>query len=71
MEEDFNRNLWLFFRHAIKCYNEWGGLAVARRVENDIQGKFGFEQLGTTVDCLMESVLTTKDDSSKKRHNFN
>ncbi|KAL7541595.1 hypothetical protein ACHAXR_011473 [Thalassiosira sp. AJA248-18] len=60
-----------FFRHAIKCYNEWGGLAVARRVENDIQGKFGFEQLGTTVDCLMESVLTTKDDSLKKRHKFN
>ena len=57
------------FLHSIWSYKTWGALAVAKRVETFIVGKFGSVVMQMvpsqdTFDCLFES---SGDDASKKR----
>ena len=57
------------FLHSIWGYKEWGALAVAKRVETFIVGKFGSVVMQVvpsqdTFDCLFES---SSEDASKKR----
>jgi hypothetical protein len=56
------------FLHSIWSYKTWGALAVAKRVETFIVGKFGSVVMQVvpshdTFDCLFES----SEDASKKR----
>ena len=56
------------FLHSIWSYKTWGALAVAKRVETFIVGKFGSVVMQVvpshdTFDCLFES----REDASKKR----
>jgi hypothetical protein len=61
--------------HSIKCFNEWGALAVAKRVESAVESKFGSDtasQLGSAVNVvgMMKLILVDDDDDSadtKKR----
>ena len=55
------------FKHSIKCYIEWGALAVARRVESIVRTKFDLDsvQIGSHDDFL--AFVQTQHDSSKKR----
>ena len=58
------------FLHSIWGYKAWGALAVAKRVETFIVGKFGSDVMQVvpsqdTFDCLFES--SGEDASSKKR----
>ena len=54
--------------HSIKCFNEWGALAVANRVETNIQRKFGstVPQLKMTVDVdgTMRRILDKSADKT-------
>ena len=57
------------FLHSIWGYKTWGALAVAKRVETFIVGKFGSDVMQVvpsqdTFDCLFES---SEDASNKKR----
>jgi len=55
-----------FFLHSVECYERWGALAVARRVEGSVRDKFGSTELGRTDDSLA-SALASKVIHSKKR----
>lgn len=60
---------YAFFLHAVKCYKKWSAFAVAARVESVIEDKFGlgFEQMQTTADSVMESVLAPRTVSSTRK----
>ena len=58
--------------HSIKCFNEWGALAVAKRVESSLQSRFGSENmmdLGKTVnvDEVMKRILGKPADTKKRQ----
>ena len=58
--------------HSIKCFNEWGALAIAKRVESSLQLKFGSEnmiELGETVnvDEMVRHVLGEPADTKKRQ----
>ena len=55
--------------HSVQCYKTWGALAVARRVETYIAGKFGADRssLDQRVNILKGILVVSQDDSSKKR----
>jgi len=67
-DRGLNQKSYSFFVHSVNCYKKWGALAIAKRVENIIQGTFGSEsvQLGP-IDGVVASVLAPKKGSSKKR----
>ena len=57
------------YKHSIKCYKEWGALAVAKRVENLLQSKIkglGVTQLDSADDSLA-FIFELQQSSSKKR----
>jgi len=61
------------YKYSIKCYKEWGALAVARRVESDVQRKFGsgiaqFESIEDSPESIL--VPQQQQESSKKRLEF-
>ena len=58
--------------HSIKCFNEWGALAVAKRVESSLQSRFGSENmmnLGKTVivDDMVQRILGEPTDTNKRQ----
>ena len=58
-----------FFMHSLECYRKWGAFAVARRVENDMQSKFGTSQLHEPIDGSAASfIFGCETESPKKRH---
>ena len=57
---------------SIKCFNEWGALAVAKRVESSVESRFGSENmmdLGKTVnvDEVMKRILGDSTDTNKRQ----
>ena len=57
--------------HSIKCFMEWGAIAVAMRVKSDVEAKFGsniYAQLGKTVmDEVMKRILDEPKDTNKRQ----
>ena len=68
-DRDHHKKSYALYRHAVHCYNKWGAFAVARRVENEFQGKFGanFDTYDPAADALMASLLAPTNGSSKRR----
>ena len=63
---------YALYMHSIKCFNEWGALAVATRVEVNLQLNFGsnnYAQLGKTanVDDMLRCVLGEPTDTNKRQ----
>ena len=66
---------YALYMHSIRCYIEWGALAVAMRVQSSVESKFVSEniiELGKTVnvDEVMKQILDeqTHKLTTKKRH---
>ena len=60
------------YMHSIKCFDEWGALAVAKRVESSLQSRFGSEivmELGKTVnvDDMVHRILGKPVDTKKRQ----
>jgi len=53
-------------RHAAICYNEWGGLAVARRVDAEIRDIFGGDRLDNN-EIIVERSRSNGNINPKKR----
>ena len=54
--------------HSVQCYETWGALAVARRVETYIANKYGNDTVHQKPDSeILASMLESNDDSLKKR----
>ena len=63
---------YALYMHSIKCFSEWGALAVAKRVESSLQSRFGSENmmnLGQTVnvDEVMKHFLGKPADTNKRQ----
>ena len=63
---------YALYMHAIKCFSEWGALAVARRVESSLQSMFGSENmmdLGKTVnvDDMVLRIIGEPMDKKKRQ----
>ena len=63
---------YALYMHSIKCFNEWGALAVAKRVESSLQSRFGYENmmnLGKTVnvDDMVQRILGKPADTKKRQ----
>ena len=63
---------YALYMHSIKCFNEWGALAVAMRVESSLQSRFGSENItefGKTVnvDEVMKRILGKLADTKKRQ----
>jgi len=56
-----------FYKYSIKCYKEWGALAVARRVESGMQSKFGAGIAQFESEDSLETILSRSKYLSKKR----
>ena len=52
-------------RHAAICYNEWGGFAVAQRVNAEILDIFGDDQANSEIN--FEQICSNGNIESKKR----
>ena len=52
-------------RHAEICYNEWGGFAVAQRVNAEILDIFGDDQANSEIN--VEQISSNRNIESKKR----
>ena len=66
---------YALYMHSIRCYIEWGALAVAMRVQSSVESMFVSEniiELGKTVnvDEVMKQILDeqTHKLTTKKRH---
>ena len=71
-EQGSHLELYALYMHSIKCFNEWGALAVAKRVESSLQSRFGSEKmmdLGKTVnvDEIMKQILGELRDTNKRQ----
>ena len=73
-EQGHQLEAYALYMHSIKCFNEWGALAVAKRVESSVESKFGSDtasQLGraVNVDGMIQLILLVEEDSAdtKKR----
>ena len=63
---------YALYMHSIKCFNEWGALAVAKRVESSVESKFGSENmmdLGKTVnvDDMVQRISGEPTDTNKRQ----
>ena len=63
---------YALYMHSIKCFSEWGALAVATRVESSLQSMFGSENmmdLGKTVnvDDIVLRILGEPTDTKKRQ----
>lgn len=57
-----------FYAHSVACYKKWGALAVAMRVEQDMQRKFGTGLVHSqSIDEMLGSVMLNGESSLKKR----
>ena len=53
-----------FFRRSVECFNDWGALVVAKRVESTLFSTFGAESM---TDSCLPSPCAPKEGFSKKR----
>ena len=58
-----------FFMHSVKCYEKWGALAVARRVESDMVRRFGTDkpEIPEPFDDSAAYMSASESESPKKR----
>ena len=54
-------------RHAAVCYDEWGGYAVARRVDAEIRDVFGGDRLGRGDEIVVERSCSNGNINPRKR----
>lgn len=73
-ERGDNEESYTLYMHSIKCFSEWGALALAKRVESSVRSKFGDENiihLGEiiNVDDMMQRILdkSTSSDAKKRQ----
>ncbi|KAL7551905.1 hypothetical protein ACHAWF_015134 [Thalassiosira exigua] len=69
-ERGLHQKAYPFFMRSVHCYKKWGAMAIASRVEQDIQIKLGMNtQSGPVfgpVDVPYLTCLTPKEGSSKR-----
>lgn len=67
-ERDFHEKSMTFFKHSMKCYLNWGAFAVAQRLQNNLEVKYGLDiaQLEPNNDSL-EAISLSEADHSRKR----
>jgi hypothetical protein len=62
---------YALYMHSIKCFNEWGALAVATRVESSLQSRLdpNMMELGKTVnvDDMVQRILCKRVDTNKRQ----
>ena len=59
-----------FFMHSIKCYINWGALAVAMRVQSDVDEMFGSgarDQFGAGGDTMLASIFASNEKTSSRK----
>ena len=67
-EKGLHESAYQLFMHSLQCYNKWGALALAKRVETDIQQKFGPDLIQTALsNDVLHDILASNGSSSKKR----
>ena len=62
---------YTLYMHAIKCFEEWGADAVAKRVETDMQSKFGADIShleAVDVSDILGSASSLDPQSTQKRN---
>ena len=65
LERGLNQKSCEYFARSIKCFEQWGAHAMARRVQESIQSKFGSSLTDAAGDWL--APIETEHQSSKKR----
>ena len=63
---------YALYMHSINCFNEWGALAVAKRVEDKVKSKFASHMLSqlkeiVNVGEFMGHILQDSTDTKKRR----
>ena len=63
---------YALYMHSIKCFSEWGALAVAMRVQSSVETRFGSENMmnvGKTVnvDDMVQLILGKPTDTNKRQ----
>ena len=67
-ERGFQSKARLLLKHSVQCFREWGAMAVARRIEANIQQLFGQDsQKGQLIDGEVASLFDQKESNTKKR----
>ena len=70
LERGLHEKSQSFFKHSIECYEKWGAFAVANRIKDEIQHKFGTDSIQPQPDDEFACTLlcdTTEGNYSKKR----
>jgi tetratricopeptide (TPR) repeat protein len=68
-ERNFHEKSIPFFKHSLKCYMKWGATAVALRLQNDLEVKFGLGEVqNMPTNDLLKAISSLKQQSlSRKR----
>ena len=68
-KRNFQEKSMSFFKHSLKCYLKWGATAVAKRLQNDLEVKFGLNEVQNMPNNnLLEAISSLKEQSlSRKR----
>jgi tetratricopeptide (TPR) repeat protein len=68
-ERNFHEKSIPFFKHSLKCYLKWGATAVALRLQNDLEVKFGLGEVqNMPTNDLLKAISSLKQQSlSRKR----
>lgn len=68
-ERNFQEKSIPFFKHSLKCYLKWGATAVAQRLQNDLEVKFGLNEVQNMPNNnLLEVISSFKEQAlSRKR----
>jgi len=68
-ERNFQEKSMSFFKHSLKCYLKWGAIGVAKRLQNDLEVKFGLNEVQNMPNNnLLEAIYSFKEQSlSRKR----
>ena len=60
---------YALYKHSIKCFEEWGANAVAKRVETDMQSKFGTDVSHLEAVDVSDILGTSLDSQSTQKRN--
>ena len=60
------------YTHSVKCFNEWGALAVSGRIDAYIKSYFGPDTIAQIendgfLDTMMQNILGGEKDATRKR----
>jgi tetratricopeptide (TPR) repeat protein len=66
--QNFQEKSMSFFKHSLKCYLKWGATAVAKRLQNDLEVKFGLNEVQNMPNNnLMEVIYSLKEQSLSRK----